>query len=94
MIRPGFITCAAILLGLLAMSSAASASGSRPAVTYIQPDALRQMLYDPDLVIIDVRDPVSWSASALKIPGAVREDPKFVEQWMSKYSDAQTIVLY
>jgi len=94
MIKPGFIIPVWVTAYLLCLSTVVIAAGSRPEVPKIQPDTLNQMLHDPDLVIIDVRDPVSWEKSALKISGAVREDYKQVEKWASSYSVNKTIVFY
>ncbi len=55
---------------------------------------LRASLGNPDLIIIDVRDPISWSNSRQKISGAFRENPDDVASWAKKYPRDKTIVLY
>ncbi len=57
-------------------------------------DELRVLLGNPDLVILDVRARSDWTASDLKIKGAVREEPHGVESWANKYSKDKTLVLY
>ena len=57
-------------------------------------DELKALLGNPDLVILDVRASSDWTASDLKIKGAVREDPSDTESWANKYSKDKTLVLY
>ena len=94
MIKPGFIISVLLTAYLLCLSTVAIAAGSRPEIQKIQPDTLNKMLHDPDLVIIDVRDPISWGKSTLKISGAVRENYKLVEKWAPNYPVNKTIVFY
>jgi len=60
----------------------------------ISPLQLKQMLGNSDVIVIDVRDPVSWDKSDSKIAGAVREDPDRLKEWASKYPKGKTIVFY
>jgi rhodanese-related sulfurtransferase len=57
-------------------------------------DELRALLGNPDLVILDVRASPDWTASGLKIKGAVREEPNDIASWANKYSKDKTLVLY
>jgi rhodanese-related sulfurtransferase len=57
-------------------------------------EELKGMLGNPDLVIVDVRRSADWKSSAVKVKGAVREDPEQVDTWMSKYSKDKTLVFY
>jgi rhodanese-related sulfurtransferase len=57
-------------------------------------DELKALLGNPDLVILDVRASSDWTASDLKIKGAVREEPHDIESWANKYSKDKTLVLY
>jgi rhodanese-related sulfurtransferase len=52
------------------------------------------MLSNPDVIIIDVRSGGDWNGSELKIKGALREDPRNVSSWISKYPKEKTLVLY
>jgi hypothetical protein len=60
----------------------------------ITADQLKAMLGRPDVLIVDVRDPISWDKSNGKILGAVREDPDNLAAWSSKVPKDKTIVLY
>ena len=57
-------------------------------------EELKGMLGNPDLVVVDVRRDGDWKSSAVKVKGAVREDPEKVDTWMSKYSKDETLVFY
>ena len=57
-------------------------------------DDLKEMLSNPDLVIIDVRYGKDWTDSDLKIRGAVREDPEAFNSWANKYPKNKTLVFY
>jgi rhodanese-related sulfurtransferase len=55
---------------------------------------VKQMLGDPDTVIIDVRRYRNWWRSSKKIATAVREDPSKVNLWIKKYSTDKTLIFY
>jgi hypothetical protein len=63
-------------------------------VPMVTQDELKAMLENPDLVIIDVRFDKHWTASELKIKGAMREDPNDVTSWADKYLKDKLIVVY
>ena len=60
----------------------------------IDKDALKSMLGDAKLVLIDVRTPKDWGDSDKKIKGAVRQDPDKVAQWGKTLPKDRQIVLY
>jgi hypothetical protein len=58
-------------------------------------EELKPLLGNPDVIILDVRIPGEWNRSALKIQGAVREDPeRDYKTWASKYPKDKTLVFY
>jgi len=57
-------------------------------------EELKGMLGNPGLVVIDVRRDGDWQSSAVKVKGAVREDPEKADTWMSKYPKDKTLVFY
>ena len=57
-------------------------------------DDVKARLGAADMSIIDVRAASDWSESTLKIKGAVREDPKNVDGWASRYPKDRTLILY
>ena len=56
-------------------------------------DDLKEMLSNPDLVIIDVRYGKDWTDSDLKIRGAVQRSEAF-NSWANKYPKNKTLVFY
>jgi len=76
-----------ILLGCKILSLSAE-------VPKMTKEALKAMLGNPDLIILDVRLGNEWNESDLKIRGAVREDPENIVSWANQYSKDKTLVLY
>jgi hypothetical protein len=73
----------------------ALAMGKAPEAPRITKEQLLAMMGNPDVVILDVREPGSWKDSRWKIKGAVREDPiKGAKTWAEKYPQNRTLVLY
>ncbi len=66
-------------------------SGEIPRMTK---QALRAVMGQPNVVIIDVRLGRDWTESDSKIKGAVREDPQSIPAWAGKYSKDKTLVFY
>ena len=60
----------------------------------IDPDTLKSMLHDPQVLIIDVRVPSAWAGSDSKIKGAIRQDPGQVDSWGPALPKDKKIVLY
>ena len=63
-------------------------------VAIISADQLKNDLTRPDVIVIDVRVEAEWNSSQFKIQNAVRESPREVSSWMTKYPKDKTIVLY
>jgi rhodanese-related sulfurtransferase len=81
-----------LLIGAALLLSGADASAQ---VDRMSKEELKAMLGKPDVIIIDVRQPVDLAKSTMMIKGAVREDPKQeVKSWVDKYPKDKTIVLY
>ena len=68
--------------------------GGTPGDDRITVDQLKNKLANPNLTIVDVRDPVSWESSDTKIRGALRQDPRDVGSWADKLPKNKTIVFY
>jgi rhodanese-related sulfurtransferase len=75
---------------LLIFAGAAAAEDIR----WISQDDLKALLDDPDTTIIDVRQGWDWKSSDAMIPGAVREDPMYVDGWAHKYAKDARLVFY
>lgn len=79
---------------LLSANSAAMGGEVRQDVPRLSVDQVKQMLGNPEIVIIDVRQDRSWWRSNAKIPTSSREDPSQVDQWEHKYPKAKTLIFY
>jgi rhodanese-related sulfurtransferase len=88
-----------LVLIVLALGCAGTAFCAETALTVdnvpkMTVDELKGRLNNPDLVVIDVRSAYDWEESATKIKGTVREDPRKLASWLSKYPESKTIVFY
>ncbi len=63
-------------------------------VRKIPKEEARVMLERLELTAIDVRMPHDWEPSEVKIPGAIREDPKDIGSWADKYPKDKALLLY
>ena len=63
-------------------------------VPRISIEETKEMLSDPEVVIIDVRTAKTWWKSPTKILNAVREELGSVEQWAGKYPKEKTLIFY
>lgn len=85
-----------IVLGMLvAVGLGATAEAASPEhVPRMTQEQAKSMLGNPNIIIIDVRQPKDWDASDSKIKGAVREDPSKVSAWADKYPKDKTLLFY
>lgn len=86
----------AILVTALACSgltvTASFAAGEEvPRMTIGQ---VRDVLGNPNYVILDVRKSSDWEGSDSKIQGAIREDPSNVNAWVDKYPKDKILLFY
>jgi rhodanese-related sulfurtransferase len=82
------VTLCLTVVGISALTALAQEA---PRITK---EELKEMLGNPDVIIIDVRFGRGWENSELRIKGALREDPGNVNSWISKYPKEKTLVLY
>ena len=55
---------------------------------------LKAQLGNPNIIIIDVRTVHDWESSKTMVKGAIREDIRFISNWIDKYPKDKTIVFY
>ena len=77
-----------ILTGLL-LSVAFSQEPPR-----ISKEELKNMLGDPNVIILDVRIYDEWKASGKKIQGATWKNPEKIGSWLKQYPKDKTLVFY
>ena len=66
------VVCWLVLAGLALSAGLTLAAESPPLVSIA---ALRQLLADPQVLVVDVRSSRDWNASTIKIAGAKRMNP-------------------
>ena len=71
-----------------------AASADSVEVPRISIERTKQMLANPDVVIIDVRTVKTWWRSPTKIENAERQDPGSLESWAEKYPKDKTLIFY
>ena len=83
----------ALALSLALVFPAAVAIGQE--APRLDKETLKGWLSDPQVLILDVRQPKDWDGSDKKIKGAVRQDPKAeVKTWAATLPKDKKIVLY
>lgn len=87
-----------LLVALLMMMAVGCAgignSAATDEVPRISKEELKAKLGSPDLVVLDVRAEPDWKSGEGKIAGAIRENPRSLDQWAAKYPKDKTLVLY
>jgi hypothetical protein len=85
--------CAKALAVSLVLAFAWScSSGEKPPL--LGKETVKGWLSDPEVIILDVREPKDWNVSDKKIKGAVRQDPDEVKIWAADLPKNKKIVLY
>lgn len=90
----GMVLVIAVLGLLLSVCDAMALGSAGKGPSRMTVEQLKGMLGSPELIIVDVRDPISWSKSDTKIVGALREDPDKVSAWSGEIPKNKTIVFY
>jgi hypothetical protein len=86
----GFIIALlAVIASCFTVASAASIEVPRISV-----EQTKQILENPEVVVIDVRTAKTWWRSRTKILKAVREEIGSVKQWAGKYPKDKTLIFY
>ena len=96
MTQRNLVTATVLTIVLLAgiLLSRTSASAASIEVPRISIERTKQMLANPDVVIIDVRTAKTWWRSPSKIENAVREELGSLERWAEKYPKDKTLIFY
>jgi rhodanese-related sulfurtransferase len=78
-------------VALASISEPAQAANIAPMITK---EALKEMLANDDLIILDVRAHPDWMSSEFKIKNAMRVDPDDFESWGDLFPKNKLLVLY
>ena len=92
LISQGVAGC--IIFLLIFSSTGFSAADNDKDVPGISVHQVKQLLNNPDAIIIDVRKYRNWWRSDKKILSAVRENPSKVVEWVQKYSTDKSLIFY
>ena len=89
-------SCAASLGLLIAFFLLPACVGAQAPddASFVTKDALKAMLGNGEMTLIDLRFGRDWYDSGLKIKGAIREDPMKPGQWIDKYGKDKFLVFY
>ena len=77
------------LIGLSTMSVFAAEDVPR-----ISKEDLKELLANPDVIILDVRKSENWQESGFKIKGAIRRRPKTFDTWANGLPRDKRLFLY
>ncbi|MGD0971173.1 MAG: rhodanese-related (seleno)protein [Desulfobaccales bacterium] len=83
----------AVSLMLASPWSCAILEATRPEAPRLDRETLKTWLSDPQVLILDVRQPHDWQDSDKKIKGAVRQDPNDFKTWAANLPKGEKIVL-
>jgi hypothetical protein len=89
-----FVFTMLLLSGFIQAALCAPTAPDPESVPRMTKERLKAQLGNSNFVIIDVRATHDWQNSAIKIKGAIREDPSNLDSWIKKYTQNKTIVLY
>ena len=93
--RKPFGVAVFIMAPLVVIASCFSlASAASIEVPRISVEQTKQMLDNPEVIIIDVRTTKTWWRSGTKILNAVREELDSIKQWAGKYPKDKTLIFY
>ena len=81
---------ATLLLAALTIPATAPAAET----AMISVEQLKQMLDQPEVVVIDARVKKDYDSAEKIISGAKRENPDAVDKWAPEYDPGKTYVLY
>ena len=90
--RPGKCWLVLMIISLALTAAWAFAAGKE--APKVDMETVRDWVGNPDVLIIDVRQPGDWQGSGKKIKGAVRQDPNAVATWAASLPNEKKIVLY
>jgi hypothetical protein len=77
------------LVGLIIISVFAAEDVPR-----ISKEKLKELLGNPNVIILDVRHDENWQESEFKIKGAIRRRPKFFDSWANEFPRDKVFFLY
>ena len=83
------IVLSLVLVGLTIISVFAAENVPR-----IGKEILKELLGNPNVIILDVRNSENFQESKFKIKGAIRRRPKFFDAWANGFPRDKVLFLY
>ena len=94
MIKYKFLTIKSIVLSLVLVGLTIISVFAAEDVPRISKEILKELLGNPNVIILDVRISENWQKSEFKIKGAIRRRPKFFDAWANGFPRDKVLVLY
>ncbi len=94
MIKDKFLTILSIGLGLALVGLSIISVFAAEDVSRISKEKLKELLGNPNVIILDVRYSENWQESEFKIKGAIRRRPKFFDSWADEFPRDKVLFLY
>ena len=94
MIKNKFLTILSIGLGLALVCLNIISVFAAEDVSRISKEKLKELLGNPEVIILDVRHSENWQKSEFKVKGAIRRRPSFFDSWANEFSRDRVLFLY
>lgn len=85
---------ASIVIGSSKDESANQEQIPFPEVPRVSKEEARDLMAQPNVVLLDTRPEEEWRSGDFKLPGAVHENPLEFASWAPKYTKDVTLILY
>ena len=94
MIKDKFLTILSVGLGLALVGLIIISVFAAEDVPRISKEKLKEVLGNPNVIILDVRHSENWQENEFKIKGAIRRRPKFFDSWANEFPRDKVLFLY
>ncbi len=94
MIKDKFLTILSVGLGLALVGLIIISVFAAEDVSRISKEKLKELLGNPNVIILDVRHSENWQENEFKIKGAIRRRPKFFDSWANEFPRDKVLFLY
>jgi hypothetical protein len=94
LIKNKFLTISSVGLGLALVALMTISVFAANDVPRMSKEKLKELLGNPNVIILDVRHSENWIDGEYKIKGAVRRRPKFFESWANEFPRDKVLFLY
>ena len=89
-----FLTIKSIVLSLALVGLSIISVFAAEGVPRINKEGLKELLGNPDVILLDVRTSGNWQESEFKIKGAIRRRPKIFDTWANEFPRDKKLFLY